>query len=65
MKDIIHDKHQATLTEGLKAAGAAATVGGAISLSSSLYLKYKNEGKNLFKGELTKEDWKEVGLKYS
>ena len=26
------------------------------------YLKYKNEGKNLFKGELTKEDWKEVGL---
>jgi len=62
LKDIIHDKHQANLTEGLKAAGTAAAVGGAIALSSSLYLKYKNEGKNLFKGELTKEDWSEVGL---
>lgn len=62
IKNIIRDEHQASLNEGLKAAGAAAAVGGAINFSSALYLKYKNEGKNVFKGELTNEDWKDIGV---
>lgn len=57
----IHNNHSASLSEGLKAAGTAAAVGGALALGTSLYLKYK-EGKNVFKGELSAEDWKEIGL---
>lgn len=62
IKDTIRNDHKATFNEGLKAAGAAATVGGALALGSSLYLKYKKEGKNPFHGDLTADDWKEIGL---
>lgn len=62
MKDIIHDKHQANLTEGLKAAGAAAAVGGAISLVPLYILNIKMKEKIYLRVSLLKEDWKEVGL---
>lgn len=61
-KEIIRDEHQANLYEGLKATAAATAVGASISLCTSLYRKYKKEGKNIFNGDLTKEDWKEIGL---
>lgn len=61
LKQKIHENHSASLSEGLKAAGVAAAVGGALALGTSLYLKYK-DGKNIFKGELSAEDWQEIGL---
>lgn len=60
-KEAIQDEHRATLAGGVKAAAVAGAVGGAIGLGSALYQKYK-EGKNVFKGEFTANDWKEVGL---
>lgn len=60
-KDNIQQDHQASLAEGLKATGIAAGVGGTLALGTSLYGKYR-EGKNPFKGELTADDWAEVGL---
>lgn len=62
IKDSIRDKHRPSLNEGLRAAGVAAAVGGALSLGSSLYIKHKKENKNVFKGEFNSEDWKEIGL---
>jgi hypothetical protein len=61
LKDNIERDHQASLEEGIQATLAAAAVGASISLGVSLYSKYK-EGKNPFKGELSKEDWKEIGI---
>lgn len=61
-EEIIRNEHKANLNEGLKATAAAAAVGASISLCTSLYRKYKKEGKNIFNGDLTKEDWKEIGL---
>ena len=62
IKDKIRKDHQASLNEGLKAAGTAAAVGAAISLGSSLYSKYKNENKNIFNGDFNNDDWQELGL---
>lgn len=58
----IEREYQAGVSEGIKAAGVAAAVGGGLSFGTSLYIKYKKENKNVFKGDLTKEDWKEVGV---
>lgn len=60
-KDQIAQEHQASFADGLKAAGVGALIGGGFSLGTSLYQKYK-EGKNVFHGELTEEDWKNVGI---
>lgn len=62
IKEHIKETHQASIHEGLKAAGSAAAVGGAISLGMGLYQKYKTEGKNPFHGDLNIEDWKQIGL---
>jgi len=61
LKEEISETHKASLTDGLKAAGVAAIVGGTLSFTSSLYLHYKN-GKNPFKGDLTLEDWRKLGI---
>lgn len=61
IKDQITQDHQASLTEAAKAAAVAGAVGGAVSLVAGLYSKYK-QGKNPFKGGLTAEDWKELGV---
>lgn len=62
IKEKIQEQHQASISEGLKAAGTAAAVGASLSLATSLYIKYRS-GKNVFKGELDTEDWKEIGVK--
>lgn len=62
LKEAIQEKYQASISEGVKAATAAAAVGAGLSLGTSLYIKYR-EGKNVFRGELTSDDWKEIGLK--
>lgn len=61
IKDQISQDHQASLMEATKAAAVAGAVGGAVSLAAGLYSKYK-QGKNPFKGDLTAEDWKELGV---
>jgi hypothetical protein len=62
IKDNIRVEHQPSLAEGLKAAGIGAAVGAAVSFASTAFKKYQDEGKNVFKGDFTKKDWKEVGL---
>lgn len=61
LKDDIRQAHKPSLAEGAKATGVAAAVGVGVSLGAGFYKHYK-EGKNVFKGELTSEDWKELGL---
>lgn len=61
LKDDIRQAHKPSLAEGAKATGIAAAVGAGVSLGAGFYKHYK-EGKNVFKGELTSEDWKELGL---
>jgi len=57
----IEAEHDPSFFDGVAPVGVAAVVGGAISLTSQLYGKYR-EGKNPFTGGFTLEDWKEVGL---
>jgi hypothetical protein len=61
LKDQIALEHEPSLAEGLKAAGGAAAVGAALSLTMNVWKKYR-DGKNVFAGDFTLEDWKEVGL---
>jgi hypothetical protein len=61
LKDQITLEHQPSVAEGLRAAGGAAAVGAALSLTTKLWKKYR-EGKNIFAGDFTHEDWQEVGL---
>ncbi|MHA6897187.1 hypothetical protein ACQUJT_24395 [Ralstonia pseudosolanacearum] len=60
LKGQIQVEHQPSLAEGLKAAGTAAAVGAAVSFTMKAWGKYR-EGKNLFKGDFTVDDWKDVG----
>jgi len=60
LKDQIRTEHQPSLSEGLKATGIAAAVGAAVGFTAKTWQKYR-EGKNIFKGEFTAKDWKEVG----
>lgn len=61
LKNQITEKHQPSFGEAAQAAGMGAAVGGAVTLTASIYNKYK-QGKNPFKGDFSKEDWKEVGV---
>ncbi|MGX9522816.1 hypothetical protein ACWX0P_29240 [Vibrio mediterranei] len=55
------DAYKASIEEAGKAALAGAAVGATISIASTIYQKHK-DGKNIFKGEFTKDDWKELGF---
>ncbi|WP_210455651.1 hypothetical protein [Vibrio crassostreae] len=55
------DAYKAGIEEAGKAALAGAAVGVTISVASTIYKKHK-DGTNFFKGEFTKEDWKELGF---
>lgn len=61
IKEKISLDHQANFSEALKVTAISGAVGGALSFGSGLYSKYK-QGKNPFKGELTAQDWKELGV---
>jgi len=61
LKDTIRDDHQPSWEGAAQASVVAGAVGGAISLGTALYSKYKG-GKNPFKGEFSQEDWNEVGI---
>lgn len=59
-KEKISQDHEASLSEGLKATFVAGAVGASVGFMSAAYRKYK-EGKNIFKGDFTIEDWNDVG----
>ncbi len=61
IKDRIRDDAQPTLADFGQIAVKGAIIGGSIRFATKLYAKYK-QGKNVFKGELTSEDWQEIGL---
>ncbi|WP_373533924.1 hypothetical protein [Microcoleus sp.] len=61
IKDGIRDDAQPTLADFGHVAVKGAVIGGSIRFATKLYAKHK-QGKNVFKGELTLEDWQEVGL---
>src|SRR5690606_29634108 len=52
---------QPNFGEAIKVAGVALVVGAGVSLTTSLYKKWK-EGKKFYSGDFTSEDWKEVGI---
>lgn len=61
IKDRIRAEAQPNLTDFGRVAVKGAVMGGSIRFATKIYGKYK-EGKNVFKGELTLEDWKEIGI---
>ncbi|MUG91710.1 hypothetical protein F7734_04115 [Scytonema sp. UIC 10036] len=61
IKDRIQTESQPGFADFTKVAVKGAVIGGSIRFATKLYAKYK-EGKNVFKGELTVEDWKEIGF---
>lgn len=61
LKDSISENHSPSFAGALKSGGIAAAVGGAVSLTAGIYKKHK-EGKNLFKGAFSQDDWKELGI---
>lgn len=61
LKGQIRADHEPSLAEGLKATGVAAAVGASVGFVAGSIKKYTKEGKNIFKGDFTAKDWKEVG----
>jgi hypothetical protein len=57
----IREKFGPSLKEGMQAAAVAAAVGAGISFTRAAFAKHQ-AGKNIFKGDFTIEDWKEVGI---
>lgn len=60
-KEQILSENGPSLAGAAQAAAIAGAVGGAVGLTASLYAKYK-EGKNVFKGNFTADDWADVGI---
>lgn len=61
IKDEIRTEHGPSISGGIEAAGLAGAIGGSICLGMELYNKAK-DGRNVFRGELTRADWKDVGI---
>jgi hypothetical protein len=62
LKEDIRLEHEPSLQEGLQAAATAGLVAGTFCFAASAGKKYFDEGKNIFRGDFDKDDWKEVGL---
>lgn len=60
-KEDISDEHKASLGDAFKTAAISGAIAGVLELSIGLYKKHK-AGKSIFKGELTADDWKELGV---
>ncbi|WP_323652064.1 hypothetical protein [Aliarcobacter butzleri] len=54
-------EHKPSFQEGFKTTAGAAAVGGVMSFTINIY-KHYNNGKNIFKNELSKEELKELGI---
>lgn len=58
-EQIVQD-HTPTWAEGAKATAAAGAVGASIGFAVAAFKKYR-EGKNIFRGDFNRQDWKDVG----
>lgn len=58
----IKAKNAPSLKGGLKTAAASAGIAGGFTLAYKLGTKYFVEDKNVFKGDFTEKDWKEIGV---
>lgn len=54
-----------SLSEGVKATATGAAVGAGLRITGVLFQKYQEEGKNPFRGDLSADDWKEIGIEGS
>lgn len=61
LKEDIHGHHGASLAGAAKAAGVGAAVGAGVRLVVSVREKHK-QGKRIFAGEYTAQDWKDIGI---
>ena len=61
MKDRTHGEHGPSLSGAATAAAIGAAVDGGVRFAQAVWVKYR-EGKNLFQGEFSVEDWKDIGL---
>ena len=61
MKDQAHGEHGTSVSGAATAAGIGAAAGGGVRFAQAVWVKYR-EGKNLFKGEFSVGDWKDIGL---
>lgn len=61
LEQAILDQHTPSWREGVKVAGVAAGVGAGVAFVRATFAKYQ-QGRNIFKGEFTLEDWMDVGL---
>ncbi len=61
LKQEIRLEHEPSWREAGQAAFIGAAVTGTLSFATGVYAKYK-DGKNIFKGDFTAEDWKEIGI---
>lgn len=59
----IISEHHPSLGEALKVGAIGAAIGGGFSAASTIYLKCKNEDKNIM--EFSTEDWKDVGVDFA
>lgn len=57
----IQAAHTPSLAEAAHLAGKAAAIAGGVTFVRAVYVRYR-DGKNIFKGEFSIEDWTEVGL---
>lgn len=61
-KEAIRDDHAPSLQGALKATVLGAGIAAGFGFATSAGKKYFKEGKNIFRGDFTKEDWSEVGV---
>jgi hypothetical protein len=59
-KEQIIQDHAPSMAEGVKATLAAGAVGASIGFAAAAFKKYR-EGKNIFRGDFSAQDWKDVG----
>ena len=61
LKDKAHGEHDPSLTGAATAAAIGAAAGGGVRLAQAVWVKYR-DGKNLFQGDFSAEDWKDIEL---
>ncbi|WP_131829542.1 hypothetical protein [Teichococcus deserti] len=62
-RDEISAQHQPGWMDGAKVVGKAAAIGATVGFATELLRKHREQKKNPFKGQFTRADWEEVGVK--
>ena len=62
LEDASRAEHGPSLSGLGKAAGTGAAVGAGVGVAQAIWVKYRAEGKNPFRGDFTVDDWMDVGV---